>query len=97
MTLEIHKAELEELIRQRMQSGAYQDVDDLLLQALRLPQLNSATVRSAQELHRRRLVEWLDSAGAGWNLELHPELAQGAADWVDRLRREDEALETRTS
>ena len=33
MTIEIHKPELEALIRQRMESGEFQNVDDLLIQA----------------------------------------------------------------
>ena len=34
MKLEIHKPELEELIRKRMASGRFQSVEDALLQAL---------------------------------------------------------------
>ena len=34
MTIEIHKPELEALIRQRMESGAFEDVEDVLLHAL---------------------------------------------------------------
>jgi hypothetical protein len=35
MTIEIHKPELEALIRQRMESGAYQNVEDILIDALK--------------------------------------------------------------
>lgn len=35
MTIEIHKPELEALIRERMKSGAFQDVEDVLIQALK--------------------------------------------------------------
>ena len=35
MTIEIHKPELEALIRERMTSGAFQDVEDVLMQALK--------------------------------------------------------------
>ena len=34
MTIEIHQPELENLIHQRMKSGAYQSVEDFLLHAL---------------------------------------------------------------
>jgi hypothetical protein len=35
MTIEIHKPELEALIRQRMESGAFEDVEDVLIEALK--------------------------------------------------------------
>jgi hypothetical protein len=35
MTIEIHQPELEALIAQRMQSGVFRSVEDVLLQALR--------------------------------------------------------------
>jgi hypothetical protein len=37
MTIEIHQPELENLIHQRMKSGAYQSVEDFLLHALNAP------------------------------------------------------------
>src|SRR6266704_1312888 len=35
MTIEIHKPELEALIRERMKRGAFQNVEDVLIQALK--------------------------------------------------------------
>jgi hypothetical protein len=35
MTIEIHRPELEALIRQRMKSGGFQNVEDALMQALK--------------------------------------------------------------
>ena len=35
MTIEIHRAELEALIQERMKSGIYQSVEDVLMQALK--------------------------------------------------------------
>ncbi len=35
MTIEIHKPELEALIRQRMESGRFEDVEDVLIDALK--------------------------------------------------------------
>lgn len=35
MTIEIHRPELEALIRERLTSGTFQDVEDVLMQALK--------------------------------------------------------------
>ena len=35
MTIEIHKPELEALINERLRSGSFEDVEDVLMQALR--------------------------------------------------------------
>jgi metal-responsive CopG/Arc/MetJ family transcriptional regulator len=48
------------------------------------------------EVHRRRLLKLLEQQGAGWKLENHPELQQGAASWVDSIRREDEKIDAET-
>jgi hypothetical protein len=37
MTIEIHRPELEALIRERLTSGVFQDVEDVLMQALKSP------------------------------------------------------------
>jgi len=37
MIIEIHKPELENLIQERMASGGFQDVEDVLIQALKSP------------------------------------------------------------
>jgi antitoxin (DNA-binding transcriptional repressor) of toxin-antitoxin stability system len=46
---------------------------------------------------RLRLLQFLEESGPGWNLEEHPELNEGAAQWVESLRREDESIDTETS
>ena len=49
MTIEIHKFELEELILQRMREGGFQDIEDVLIQALQTspkPQPPSTTPKS---------------------------------------------------
>jgi hypothetical protein len=94
MTIEIHQPELEALIRQRMESGEFQNLDELLIQALKAQQLHVAAGLSPEETHRQRLFDWMNEAGTGWNLELHPELANGAARWVDLLRRDDDAIDS---
>ncbi|MBZ5618394.1 MAG: hypothetical protein LAQ69_06610 [Acidobacteriia bacterium] len=43
---------------------------------------------------RLRLLQFLEESGPGWNLEEHPELNEGAAQWVESLRREDESIDT---
>ena len=48
------------------------------------------------EVHRRRLLKLLEQHGAGWKLDSHPELKQGAASWVDSMRREDEKIDAET-
>jgi hypothetical protein len=92
MTIEIRQPELEALILEQMKSGDFQTVDDLLMEAL----MSSRPRLTADEIHRRRLLDWLAEAGPGWNPELHPELAEGAAHWVDILRRNDEEIDSAT-
>ena len=43
MTIEIHNAELESILQQRLKSGHYESVEDMLLETLRETQLPSAT------------------------------------------------------
>jgi hypothetical protein len=51
MTIEIHQPELESLISQQMASGRFQDVEDVLLHALRsAPILKPAPNRSLVEV-----------------------------------------------
>ncbi|ADW69323.1 hypothetical protein [Granulicella tundricola] len=53
MTIEIHQPELEALIQQRMASGHFQDVEDVLIQALKLaPSVNdsAATQQTLEEM-----------------------------------------------
>jgi len=35
MTIEVHKPELEDLLRERLENGTFTDVEDLLIQALK--------------------------------------------------------------
>jgi hypothetical protein len=43
-----------------------------------------------KELMRLRQVKALEAAAGSWKDKDHPELRQGAAKWVDKLRRQDE-------
>jgi Arc/MetJ-type ribon-helix-helix transcriptional regulator len=53
VTIQITKPELEALIKRRLETGAFQDVEDVILEALRASE--SAEVRTAEE--RRKTIE----------------------------------------
>ncbi len=42
------------------------------------------------ELHRRRLLSFLRDDKPAWKGQEHPELRQGAAVWVKKLRQQNE-------
>src|ERR1019366_6216702 len=46
MTIEVHRPELEALIRERMKSGAFQNVEDVLMQALQSSVLTTGTTKN---------------------------------------------------
>jgi len=43
------------------------------------------------EVRRHRLLQFLQSRDPAWKEEDHPELADGAGNWVRKLRAESEA------
>ena len=43
-----------------------------------------------KELMRLRQIKALEAGAGSWKDKDHPELRQGAAKWVDKLRRQDE-------
>jgi len=43
-----------------------------------------------RELKRRRQMQALEAAAGSWKDKDHPELKQGAAKWIAKLRRQDE-------
>ena len=55
MTIQITKSEIEALINQRLQSGAFKDAEDVILQALR----SSSTEAGPSEGRRREAIERL--------------------------------------
>ena len=69
MTIEIHKPELEALIQERMNSGEFQNVEDVLLQALKSSSISElATPRKP----KKNLAEFLLESplrGSGLKLE----------------------------
>ena len=56
------------------------------------------TQAAEKELMRLRQIKALESAAGSWKDEDHPELKQGAAKWVRKLRQEyDQRFEKVTS
>ncbi len=55
MTIEIRRPELEDLIQQRMSSGAFEDIEDVLLDALKSS--SDRNERSAPRAPERSLAE----------------------------------------
>ena len=55
------------------------------------------TELARREVHRLRLLQYLEEKRPGWNLAEHPELSGGAAAWVESLRQEDERIDTEDS
>jgi hypothetical protein len=45
-----------------------------------------------REVHRLRLLQFLREKPPGWDLEKHPELKDGAAQWVESIRRDEEPV-----
>jgi hypothetical protein len=54
MTIEIHRPELEALIRERMNSGGFHDAEDVIMQAFR-------SAPAAEPPHRRTGQELVDA------------------------------------
>jgi hypothetical protein len=57
VTIEIHKPELEALIQERMRSGEFQNVEDVLLQALKSSTLGEQAAPSPKA--KKNLAEFL--------------------------------------
>jgi len=63
------------------------DIDTLVGSRQRSSFLTQAAER---ELMRLRQLKALEAAAGAWKGKDHPELRQGAAKWVEKLRRQDE-------
>ena len=48
------------------------------------------TQAAEKELMRLRQLKAVEAAAGSWKDKDHPELKRGAAEWVEKLRREDE-------
>lgn len=53
MIIEIHKPELESLIRERMESGGFQNVEDVLMQALKSSPAGERPATATRQPKRR--------------------------------------------
>ncbi len=63
------------------------DIDTLVGRRQRSHFLTEA---AEEKLMRLRQLKALDAAAGAWKDKDHPELKEGAAKWVARLRRQDE-------
>ena len=71
-----------------------EEIDDMVGKRGRSSFLAQA---AEKELVRRRQIRALEAAAGAWKDEDHPELKQGAAKWVKKLRRDYERRFERTS
>ncbi len=71
MTIEIHRPELEALIRERMKSGAFHDVEDVIMQALKSsPAADAASSAPHRPVGRKSLAQlFADSPFKGLDID----------------------------
>jgi hypothetical protein len=80
LTIEIHRPELEALIRERMDSGAYQNVEDALMQALKSSQPAPEAIERRRPEGRKSLAQlFADSPFKGLNIDFErdPDYGRG--------------------
>ena len=65
MTIQITRPEVEELINQRLQSGAFKDAEDVILQALRSSPAQAPTAQQSDAPHPQRSLEEVFKAVRG--------------------------------
>jgi hypothetical protein len=70
-----------------------QEIDELVGIAARTEFITDLARR---EVHRLRLLQFLREKPPGWDLEKHPELKDGAAQWVESIRRDEEPADGET-
>ena len=69
-----------------MSSGSAQ----LVLSANLIQEIDELVGLARREVHRLRLLRFLGEKPSDWDLEKHPELKDGAAQWVESIRRDEE-------
>lgn len=69
-----------------MSSGSAQ----IVLPANLIQEIDELVGLARREVHRLRLLQFLREKPPGWDLEQHPELKDGAAQWVESIRRDEE-------
>ena len=75
MTIEIHKPELKALIRERMKSGGFENVEDVLMHALK----SSMAEPSTQRKPKKNLAQFLLESplpGSGLRLDRQKDYPQ---------------------
>jgi hypothetical protein len=72
MTIEIHKAELEALIQERMKTGAFQTIEDVLIQALKSSLPGEQAAPQARQPKKNLAQFLLESPLRGSGLRLVP-------------------------
>jgi hypothetical protein len=79
MTIEINKPELEALIQRRLQSGAFQNVEDVLLQALKSSEPKAENPDPKAPAHNaKNLVElFANSPFAGLDMDFERDKDMG--------------------
>ncbi len=91
MTIEIHRPELERMVRAAIASGHFQNVDDLLTHALEALQAQGANGRlePSNEIGKpsnpRQLMEIFSNPEPIWKSEDHPDI-DDAGHWVRQMR-----------
>ena len=60
----------------------------IVLPADLLQEIDELVGLARREVHRLRLLQFLGEKPPGWDLEKHPELKDGAAQWVESVRRD---------
>ena len=80
MTIEVHKPELKVLIQERLESGAFSDVEDVLIQALKSSPVSGQSVTRRPKKNLARFLMESPLPGSGLKLERqkdyprHPDL-----------------------
>ena len=62
----------------------------IVLPANLIQEIDELVGLARREVHRLRLLQFLGEKPPGWDLEKHPELKDGAAQWVESVRRDEE-------
>jgi len=85
MTIEINRPEIEALIQQRLHSGAFQSVEDVLFDALEIQAEREAWLQENKEAIDAKIERGLTQLARGEGIrgdELRKRLADDKASWL---------------
>jgi antitoxin ParD1/3/4 len=85
MTIEINRPEIEALIRQRLHSGAFESVEDVLFAALEMQSEREAWLLENKEAINAKIDRGLAQLDRGEGIagdQLRPRLATDKAAWL---------------